>query len=738
MNLVDTINTEDPHSTFNIAADFIHYTSRSLFLTGKAGTGKTTLLKHICRTTTKRFVVLAPTGVAAINAGGVTIHSFFGIPPFPAFVPEPARAPAPQVYDRSAILRHIRYSAEKRDLIQDLDLLIIDEVSMLRCDLLDVIDTILRHVRNQPDAPFGNLQMLFIGDLHQLPPVVKPEDWQYLLPHYNTPFFFESKAIRKVPPINLQLTKVYRQNEQRFVDVLNRIRNNEVDADDLELLHSRFNPSFEPKPEDNFITLTTHNYKADQINDAELKKLPGKLYKFRGVLEGDFPDHNLPAEIELLLKPGAQVMFLRNDREGRYYNGKIAVVSSIDDTTINVIFPGQNSELKVPLEIWQNKKYGYDQVEEKVTQEVAGSYSQFPIRLAWAITVHKSQGLTFQKAVVDLGDSFAPGQVYVALSRCTTLEGLVLKSKIRQDVISTDSGIREYHGTIAGEDTLPPLLEQEKKIYRSTHLTQLFSFTKMKRIIDDHHETLVNARIKLPGGALALGETLSNKMNEVAAVSAKFLLQLTRLLRDVSNDEIPDAGARLVERLKKGSVYFYSEVKSGMLEPIQAHLAIREKKTKKYLAAITAVKNILIRKLDAIQRSSYEGIPLLDDPTLSDMKLEVTTDEPEKKEKGASQRETLSMFRNGMTAQEIAAARGMATSTIEGHLATFIRMGDLDVSSLLSEEKLAAILMELESGSHSGLGTVKAALGDKYSWGEIKFAAKHLEWKEDHQRRQKE
>lgn len=730
-------DSEDHNSVFNIAADFIHYTSRSLFLTGKAGTGKTTFLKHICKTTTKRFVVVAPTGVAAINAGGVTIHSFFGIPPFSAFVPEPARAPVPQVYDRAAIMRHARYSAEKRDLIQDLELLIIDEVSMLRCDLLDVIDTILRNVRQQPDAPFGNLQVLFIGDLHQLPPVVKPEDWQYLAPYYQTPFFFEAKAVRRSPPLNLQLTKVYRQNEQRFVDVLNRIRNNEVTTNDLELLHSRFDPSFEPKSEDNYITLTTHNYKADQINEQELKKLPTKQFTFRGALEGDFPDYNLPADKELFLKEGAQVMFLRNDRDGRYYNGKIAIVSSVNDTTINVTFPGQLGELKVPLEIWQNKKYGYDVKEEKVTQEVAGSYSQYPIRLAWAITVHKSQGLTFQKAVVDVGESFAPGQVYVALSRCTTLEGLVLKSRIRQDVISTDAGIKQYSDSVTGEEALPSMLEQEKKIYRSTHLTQLFSFTKVKRAIDDHHESIVQGRIKLPGGAVVLSDALVNKMNELMSVSAKFILQLSRILKESAGSDEPDH-TKLVERLQKGTTYFFNECRNGMLQPIQEHLALREKRTKKYQAAIQAVKSILIRKLDSLQRATYEGIRLLDDPEAADIKMEEATPAPEKKEKGSTHRETLSMFNNGMSVKEIAHARGLVVSTIESHLATFIRTGDLEVARVLPAEKLATILSHLQSGKYSGLNSVKAALGEDYSWGEIRFVVKHIEWTEDSQSSQKE
>lgn len=728
----------DNNNVFEIAADFVRETSRSLFLTGKAGTGKTTFLKHICQTTNKRFAVLAPTGVAAINAGGVTIHSFFGIPPFPAFVPEPARSPAPQVYDKAAILRHIRYSKEKRDLIQDLELLIIDEVSMLRCDLLDVIDTILRYVRNRPDAPFGNLQMLLIGDLHQLPPVVKPEDWQYLGPHYSSPFFFEAKAVKKMPPINLELTKVYRQNEQRFVDVLNRIRNNAVTLDDLELLHSRFDPAFQPSSSDNFITLTTHNYKADQINEQELARLPGRLYSFRGVIEGDFPDHNLPAEIELRLKEGAQVMFLRNDRDGRYYNGRIAIVSRINDEDIYVTFPGQQDELKVPKEIWQNKKYGYDQVAEKVTQEVAGSYSQFPVRLAWAITVHKSQGLTFQQAVVDVGESFAPGQVYVALSRCTTLEGLVLKSRIRQDVISTDSGVRTYSGTVAGEDTLAPLLQQEKRIYRATHLTQLFSFAKLKRTINDHHEVVTNTQIKLPGGALALSETLVGRMTDLAAVGDKFVVQLTRLLKETASGEDRAAEASLAERLQKAATYFYQECRMQLLEPIQQHLSLREKKTKKYLAAIHEVKKAVIKKLDALQMATHDGVPLLEQATHADIKMEAPEEEVKKREKGSSQRETLAMFTNGLSVTEIAATRNLAVSTIEAHLATFVRMGDLEVSRLVDAERLAIIERELTSGDHSGLNTVKTALGDDYSWGEIRYVVKHLEWKEGRQRQQKE
>lgn len=442
---VDNIELDKNNVEFNNAAEFVRHTDKLVYLTGKAGTGKTTFLKYIKDTTEKNTVILAPTGVAAINAGGVTIHSFFQIP-FGPFVPDDSRlrTNAEGNENRETIFTTFRYREDKREIIENLELLIIDEISMVRADMLDVIDRILRVFRRKPHLPFGGVQVILIGDTFQLPPIADNDQWAILSQFYKTPFFFSSKVIEQNTPLYIELKKIYRQNEQEFIDLLNRVRVNQVSQTDFQTLNSKYNPTFTGNGSD-YIILATHNKIVDETNLTKLNQLETELFTFEANVTGDFPDKHKPTDHFLKLKVGAQVMFIKNDTGDfkRYYNGKIGKIKELEDGSITVVFDDE-SEVEVERAVWNNIQYTYNTEKRKVEEEIIGTFEQFPIRLAWAITVHKSQGLTFEKVIADLGRAFAPGQVYVALSRCTSFSGLQLKTQLNQYAIKTDPKVLEF------------------------------------------------------------------------------------------------------------------------------------------------------------------------------------------------------------------------------------------------------------------------------------------------------
>ncbi len=447
------------------AWDFVENTGRSIFLTGKAGTGKTTFLKTIVEKSRKRPIVVAPTGVAAINAGGVTIHSFFQL----SFSPYVPGTKADSKYD---------FAREKRKIIASIDLLIIDEISMVRADLLDAIDAVLRRFRDHY-KPFGGVQLLMIGDLAQLTPVVTPEDEQVLKPYYDTPYFFGSKALQQIDYVTIQLEHVYRQQDLSFIEMLNQIREGHPSAEALQKLNARCQPTFIPKPEESYIRLTTHNQLANFYNESELQKLTGRPFLYHAEIKGTFPDYSYPTAETLMLKLGAQVMFVKNDpsAEHLYYNGRIGRVIYVDEKKILVCCEGDSEAIEVePLE-WENTRYTLNEETREIETEVQGTFKQYPLRLAWAITIHKSQGLTFDHAIIDANQSFAPGQVYVALSRCRTLDGLVLASPLTTRAIINDERVNAY---IAQQESGAqrsiqqlPVLKQEYERYL---LLQLFDF----------------------------------------------------------------------------------------------------------------------------------------------------------------------------------------------------------------------------------------------------------------------
>ncbi len=443
---------------FQLATQLVNQSNRNIFLTGKAGTGKTTFLKYIRENCHKQMAIVAPTGVAAINAGGVTIHSFFQLP-FAPFIPEATGFTGnnEETVNRHSLLSRLRFNSDKRKVLQQLELLVIDEISMVRCDVLDAVDAVLRHIRQRPNERFGGVQLLFIGDMLQLPPVVKEQEWRLLSDHYNGQYFFDSKVLQEEPPVYVEFNKIYRQSDEQFIAVLNQVRNNELDEDGMKILERRFQPSFRRSKQDGYIILTTHNDKAREINARELSGLDGSSFTYEAEIKGEFSDRAYPADEILYLKTGAQVMFIRNDAAEngkRFFNGKIGTVSRLEAEKIFVQCEGDSYEIEVGKEEWENIRYTVNKTNRQLESDVLGSFQQYPLRLAWAITIHKSQGLTFDKAIIDAGEAFAPGQVYVALSRCTNLEGMVLQSRVRSQSLFMDARIKQFSNRAATDDQL--------------------------------------------------------------------------------------------------------------------------------------------------------------------------------------------------------------------------------------------------------------------------------------------
>lgn len=443
---VDNLVLDENNIEFNNAIEIVEKSNDLIYLTGKAGAGKTTFLKYIKKITSKKTVILAPTGVAALNAGGQTIHSFFKIPPS-LFVPNDSRLKTkPDLIneDYTTIYDYFKYKKGHKNLIIGMELLVIDEVSMVRCDLLDVIDRILRVFRDKIDLPFGGVQVVLIGDAFQLPPIVQNDQWNILKEYYATPFFFSSLVLKEINHKYIELKKIYRQQDIKFINLLNKIRINQVNQADIDLLNTRFLPSvFKNDNTTNYVTIATHNRIVDQTNYKKLEELNSELKAYKAELSGEFPEMMKPTEEILELKEGSQVMFIKNDVDKRYFNGKIAKIKKLTDTKIFVEMP-DGKEIEVKKFTWDNIKFTWNTTENKIEEEIIGTFTQFPLKLAWAVTVHKCQGLTFDYVIADLNGAFTAGQVYVALSRCTSFEGLVLKSRLNRNVIKTDVNVLRF------------------------------------------------------------------------------------------------------------------------------------------------------------------------------------------------------------------------------------------------------------------------------------------------------
>lgn len=533
------------NSQLQLAFDFVQFTNCNVFLTGKAGTGKTTFLRRLKESTPKRMIVVAPTGVAAINAGGVTIHSMFQMP-FGPIIPG-------QSSDKTQSIR--RFNGEKIDVLKSIDLLVIDEISMVRSDLLDGIDEVLRQYRNR-SKPFGGVQLLMIGDLQQLAPVVKDDEWQLLKAYFETPFFFSSKALKQTEMVSIELKHIYRQTDSRFIDILNKIRDGQPDESTLKALNERFIPGFTDKSSDGYIILTTHNQQARQINDRKLLALQGRQRVFEAVVEGDFPEYTFPTERELHLKIGAQVMFVKNDtsRQKQFYNGKIGVVEKIEDEFIAVRCEGEQEVLKVEKVEWQNVKYAIDDVTKEIRESVIGKFVQYPLKLAWAITIHKSQGLTFEKAIIDASASFAHGQVYVALSRCKTLEGMVLSSPIGLQSLRPDQTVKGFISQVEANQPGEAQFSRMKKEYQQSLLFELFDLGLLRyrlgycQKIVAENSTILHGTLK---DEIALLQQVVQ--NELTPVADKFKEQIKLYVVGNVDFEFSDA---LQQRIVKAVNWF--------------------------------------------------------------------------------------------------------------------------------------------------------------------------------------
>lgn len=544
----------DINPQFEKVLSFVNNTAQSVFLTGKAGTGKTTLLKYIRENTYKQISIVAPTGVAAINAGGTTIHSFFQFP-FTPFLPNLSENGV--LNTAKTNLPTLKYSAQRLSIFRNLELLVIDEVSMVRADLLDQIDITLRQTRKKWHLPFGGVQVLLIGDMYQLPPVVQHEEWNILSRVYPSVFFFDSLVMQNNPPVYIELTKIYRQKDELFIDLLNKVRNNRIDRDALETLNAHYKHPITEEDYNSNITLTTHNRKADEINSRSLKALPGKEYNFRCKVDGSFSEKSYPADEVLTLKKGTRVMFLKNNVEKNYYNGKIGIITFLDEKSIRVKCEDNKNEIEVQRENWNNVTYKVDKGTKHIEEEVLGTFNQFPLRLAWAITIHKSQGLTFDKLIIDAAEAFSAGQVYVALSRCRSLNGLILSSKISEKSLLSDSKVSSFSSSKQDDEQINRLYTEAQKAYMRNLLIGLFDLAEIHHLrteaggIVQMNKTRVNSEgVEWSTQFFAAIDTLND-------VSNKFKNQLSQLTENSRNFENDD---NLQQRVKQASVYFSVEL----------------------------------------------------------------------------------------------------------------------------------------------------------------------------------
>lgn len=754
------INLDNP---VELASAYINRTSRSVFLTGKAGTGKTTFLKQIVQTTHKKCVVAAPTGIAAINAGGVTLHSLFQLP-FGAFVPGTISGLRGElkvkINDRASLLKDLQLNSSKRNLLRELELLIIDEVSMLRADLLDAIDVILRSVRKNHRLPFGGLQILFIGDLLQLPPVKNESEWEILKNHYNSIYFFDALVLRQSPPIMIELTKIHRQSDEKFVELLNKLRENKITKSDVDFLNTFHKPLFRPSPEQNYITLTTHNVRAEQMNKSYLQEIKSLSYFYKAKIEGDFNENTYPLEEILELKTGAQVMFIKNDTSGehKYFNGKIGNIQSLDEKNITVFFSDTQKQVKVELYEWQNVKYQINKETGEIEEKIVGKFFQYPIKLAWAITVHKSQGLTFDRAIIDIDKVFAPGQAYVALSRLRSMAGLILNEKLNDQGIQTDSHVKAFSEKRVDSILLGNQLYNEQIVFVREKVPMLFTMdeqvSKWKLHEALYQEKFVGKEKVSPGCKTF---QINTKADEVLLNSGKFLLQLQGIL----NAENPNLNL-VKDRLIAANGYFipiFESLRNSLLNGIkefcgkkraknfvsdlielEAQCFFKECDLRKALVIVESIINQdeikpeLLKSIvhDPIRAEKLRNCMVPDENTIKEnearrqkrrekRKLKTNSDEPSGRNKKTSAKQSYSLFNEGMNITEIAVERGMTEGTIENHLVRYVADGTLSLDRFVSKEKARNILLVAQKLNSNKLGEIKAALGDEYTYGEIKF-----------------
>jgi ATP-dependent DNA helicase PIF1 len=607
---------------FEKVISFIEYTNQNIFLTGKAGTGKTTLLRKIKEQSSKKIIVVAPTGVAAMNAKGTTINSLFQLPPG-SFFPGDINLQTLQsgIVSIQSLVSELSYSRDKLTLFNELELLVIDEVSMVRCDLLDVIDAILRSVRKN-NSPFGGVQLLLIGDLYQLPPVTKREEWSFLRNAYPSPYFFDALVIRKNPLLQVELTQVFRQTEPEFINILNDIRNNQISEQSLALLNKRFQPDFTATEDLNPIIITSHNVEANTINKKKLDELVGMEYTFEGEVSGEFRELGLQAEQNLRLKEGAQVMFIKNDTgdDRKFYNGKIGKIKSIRNNEIWISFP-QEDDLLLEKSSWQSFEYKTD-TEEAIVQQQVGEFSQYPIKLAWAVTIHKSQGLTFDHAIIDAGKSFVAGQVYVALSRVRTLNGLILQSKINTESLRSNVEVINYMKPASIQNMEELLVLAQEKYILDIVLSHfsLYTLPVGLEVITSNSEI---QKANITEVKLLLIQ-LEKSVNELIAVSIKFQSQLKQLHLQSSFAE----QQKLQDRIESALGYFIKEITLQILNPLNKNIRVKPKNKiqQQIQHMLLKYRQIVENKISVMQK----GALLLKNPIQKEAYIQWIAEQKEK------------------------------------------------------------------------------------------------------------
>jgi len=734
----------------HLAEKFINQSNKNVFLTGKAGTGKTTFLKEIVATSHKKMVVVAPTGIAAINAEGVTIHSMFQLP-FGAHLPVDNinEYVGGQINSRNHIRKNFRLGGIKQKLLRELELLIIDEVSMLRSDLLDAIDFVLRFTRKRSNLPFGGVQVLFIGDLLQLPPVVKNGEWNYLKSYYSSSFFFDAVVIRDNPPVYIELEKVYRQQDEKFISLLNNFREDTVSESDVALLNEHYQAGFSSAAEDEFIMLTTHNRKADDLNRTKLSELSGESFQYKAWVDGDFNESSYPLPYDSEFKVGAQIMFVKNDPSGdqQFYNGKIGKIIALSENEIEVGFKGVEETVIVEKYQWENIKYQLDPATNEITETVRGTFTSYPIKLAWAITVHKSQGLSFDKAVLDLEGAFASGQVYVALSRLRSLEGLVLTSKINFSSLGKNHQVTTY---ASRNKSNIKVLEQNAnlaaRLYLKDYLLEVFDFRRLSEDIKDHvisYNEKKKKTIKSDHADWAMEMYKSLQKQQPGAES--FQSQIQRVLSEEADDYLSFITKRLIAAKEYFGPTFqdYSKDVFNHIDELK-----KAKGTKAYVKELLAVETLFFDKQMQFQKAIALCDSLIANTMLTKEKVAVLEEE-ERTEKIATASKksgstkssrantpgpkvntkevSFDLYKAGKTIQEIAKERSYNVQTIEGHLAYYVSQGDLDALEFVTLEKLQAVKDKFKELKTDKLGELKEALGAEFTYAEIKFGLASLD-----------
>ena len=720
-----------------LAWNIIEKTSANLFLTGKAGTGKTTFLKQLKEKSPKRMVVLAPTGIAAINAGGMTIHSFFQLP-FSPYIPGTTFGSGEQ--------KRYQFSKLKRNIIRSIDLLVIDEISMVRSDLLDAIDSVLRQYRKRHDLPFGGVQLLMIGDLQQLAPVVTAQEEQLLKEHYDTPFFFSSNALKQVGYLTVELKKVYRQQDEQFISLLNQIRENRASDATLQALNQRFIPNFEPPKNSNFIRLTTHNAPAQYINEQQLAALPSRAFSYTAEVEDNFPESSYPADFMLTLKPGAQVMFIKNDPQHRFYNGMIGEVIGVkpDEEGDKIIVRSKDSDEEFELEKmeWVNAKYTINEETKEIEETVEGKIRQYPLRLAWAITIHKSQGLTFEHAIIDASHSFTHGQTYVALSRCKTLEGMVLSQPLSRGAIISSQTVDAFNSQLAAPTQEQiSYLEQQYVLHC---IGELFDFYAISGSYEHLMRCLVEFFNSKYPRVVSEYQKLQVVLKSLIGVSDKFRLQYTRMLSQ--NPDILQA--ELQERIHKGAEYFFDKI--GILSDLirKSNLDTDNKVAKKQFQDRFSVFSEDVKLKERLLKYERSAVFTVTDYLKKKAQFMLLDEMGEgasssagygsgrkaRKSKKSNEPKiptkevSFNLYQQGMTVDQIAAERGFTKGTIIGHLTSYVKEGKVGLRALIpsAHEKKIREFMEAHPEMEH-FSEIKEALGTGIDYYEIKLVRDLME-----------